>query len=130
MASIAREVSEEEGSYASRFWRWFWESFKWFPFAFWGFARCNWNFFAQLLVSRSLPWLSMTSKVQIGTWHRRISSAWHSWPELWHYICCFVQSREAFTVKGNKHILAQTHTHTHTHTHTCTHNSLLFSISW
>ena len=34
---------------------------------------------------------------------------------LWHYIYCFVQSGEAFTVKGNKH--ADTHTHTHTLDH-------------
>ena len=45
---------------------------------------------------------------------------------LWPYIC-FVQSREAFTVKGNKHTHAHTRTHTHTHarthihTHACTH---------
>ena len=42
---------------------------------------------------------------------------------LWPYIC-FVQSREAFTVKGNKHTHAHTHartrTHTRTHAHTYT----------
>ena len=42
-----------------------------------------------------------------------ISSAQHGWPNLWHYICCFVQLGEAFTVEENKHM----HTHTHIHTH-------------
>ena len=35
---------------------------------------------------------------------------------LWHYIYCFVQSGEGFTVKGSKHARARAHTHTHTHT--------------
>ena len=47
-----------------------------------------------------------------GTWYRKTSSAYHHWPELWHYIW-FVQSEEAFTVKRKKH--ANTHIHT-THT--------------
>ena len=34
---------------------------------------------------------------------RNISSAQHHWPDFWHYIYCFIQSAEAFTVKGNKH---------------------------
>ena len=33
-------------------------------------------------------------------WHRNSSWAYHNWPELWHYIYCFVQS-EAFTMEGN-----------------------------
>ena len=41
-----------------------------------------------------------------------ISSAQHRWPNLWHYICYFVQLGEVFTVEENKHI----HTHIHTHT--------------
>ena len=40
-----------------------------------------------------------------GCWHWNISIAYHYWPELWHYIC-FIQSGEAFTMKGKK-----THTH-------------------
>ena len=35
---------------------------------------------------------------------------------LWHYVYCFVQSDQAFTVKGNKQIHINTHIHTHTHT--------------
>ena len=34
---------------------------------------------------------------------RDISSARHRWPDLWHYIYCFVQLGEAFMVEGNKH---------------------------
>ena len=33
---------------------------------------------------------------------RWYTSTAYPWPELWHYIC-FVQPREAFTAKGNKH---------------------------
>ena len=29
-------------------------------------------------------------------WCRSISSAYHCWPELWHYNFCFVQSGEAY----------------------------------
>ena len=42
---------------------------------------------------------------------------------LWHYIYCFVQAGEAFTVKGNKHTYTNTQTYiyiyiyTHTHLH-------------
>ena len=35
-----------------------------------------------------------------------------------HYIYCFAQSGEAFTVKENKHTHTHPPTHTHTHTHT------------
>ena len=44
-------------------------------------------------------------------------SAQHRWLDLWHYIYCFVQLGEAFTVEGNKHTHACTHTHTQTNTH-------------
>ena len=54
-----------------------------------------------------------------GSWHKNISSAYHHWPDLWHYIYCFVQSEEAFTLK--KHRYTQTHTDRHTHTHAHTH---------
>ena len=52
-------------------------------------------------------------------------SAQHRWPDLWDYIYFFIQSGEAFTVEGNKHIHTHTHTHTHhTHTHTQRHRNL------
>ena len=57
-----------------------------------------------------------------GSWHSNIFSGFNPWPDLWHYIYCFVQSREVYTVKGHK----QTHTYTHTHTHTHTHRSTIF----
>ena len=31
----------------------------------------------------------------------------HHRPDLWHYIYCFAQSGEAYTVKGNKHTHTQ-----------------------
>ena len=42
-AWTAPEVSKEEGSYDSRFYRWFWESFKSCLFISRGFARLNWH---------------------------------------------------------------------------------------
>ena len=44
----------------------------------------------------------------------------HSIPsllKLWIRIYCFVQSREAFMVKGNKHTHAYTHNHHHYYHH-------------
>ena len=43
-----------------------------------------------------------------GTWHRIISSAQHRWPDLWHYIYCFVPVRRSL-YGGRKY----THTHNH-----------------
>ena len=56
-----------------------------------------------------------------GPWYWNVISAYHRWLEhfIWHYIC-FVQSREASKVEGNKHRHANTNTHTHTHTYTHT----------
>ena len=58
-----------------------------------------------------------------GCWHSNISSVQHRWPDLCHYIYCFVQSGKVFTVKGNKHTHARTHARTHTYArrHTDTH---------
>ena len=86
-----------------------------------GSAQFNWHSFAQLLAWRSLLWLSMTWRQRFLT--QKYSSAQHCWPDHWHYIYCFFQSGEAFTVKGNTHTHTYTHTthtHTHTQTHTCT----------
>ena len=50
------------------------------------------------------------------------------------YIYCFVQSGEAFMVKGNKHTHTHTHTpHTQTHTHRVTNTSfelMMRHLSW
>ena len=56
----ALKVSQEEGGYASRFYRWFWESFKELPFAYCDSANFKCHSFAQLLDWRSLELLSMT----------------------------------------------------------------------
>ena len=57
-----------------------------------------------------------------GTWYKKTSSAYHHWPELWHYICLFSQKLLQWKERN-----MQTHTYTHhttphTHTHTHTHN--------
>ena len=52
-----------------------------------------------------------------GTWYRNVFTEYYRWPELWHCSCCFVQSVEGFTVKGNKRMHTHSNTHTHTHTH-------------
>ena len=114
----ASEFNEEEGSYASRFCRWFLESFKSCLLHLVAHPGLN-DTLAQFLLWRSLLWFSVTSNER--TWHRVISSAQHRWPDLWYNIYCFVQSRETFTVEGNTHTHAHAHTHTRAHTHTHTH---------
>ena len=119
---MARKVSKEKGSYASCFYHCFLESFK-----------------SRLLLLVALPSLTDTLlhscyfegpcydclwRGDKYSWYRNISSAQHRWSDLWHYIYCFVELEEAFTVKGNKQSQTQTHTDTdtdtdtHTHTHT------------
>ena len=49
---------------------------------------------AQSLAWRSLLWLS--KRGDEGTWHKVISSAQHRWPDLWHYIYCFVSVRSLY----------------------------------
>ena len=112
----APEVSEEKGSYASRFCRWFLESFKSFPLLLVALPGLIATF-AQLLAWRSLLWLSMMAAKVLDT--KCNSSAQHCWPDLWHYIHCFVQSWQAFMVERNKHTHARTHARKHTHKHNC-----------
>ena len=47
-----------------------------------------------------------------------LDTAQHRWPDLWHYVYCFVTVRRSL-YGGRKY----THTHTHTHTHARTHAS-------
>ena len=47
-----------------------------------------------------------------------ISPAQHRWPDVWHYIYCFVSVRRSL-YGGRKY--THIYTHIHTHTHTCTH---------
>ena len=117
------KVSEEEGSYVLRFYRWL------FPLVY---KSC-------FLFLVTFPGLIDTLfhgcqlegsfyhciwRGDKGPWYWNVISAYHRWLEhfIWHYIC-FVQSREAFKVRGNKHRHTNTHTHTHTHTHTYTHTN-------
>ena len=96
---MAPEVIEEKGSYASRFYRWNLESLSELSLTSRCFSRFKWHCFAQLPAWRFLLWLSLLWQQMYLT----ISSAYNRWPKLWHYIYCFVQSGEAFTVNGSKH---------------------------
>ena len=60
-------------------------------------AHFNWHSFAQLLAWMSLLWFLRRGDKY--SWNKNISSAQHRWPDLWHYIYCFVCSGETFTVK-------------------------------
>ena len=96
---MAPEVSEEEGSYASRFYRWFSESSKsclLFLVAPPGLI----DTLAQLLAWRSLLWLSMTWRRRYLTQNHFLSTKSLAWSLALHY---FVQSGEALMVEGNKH---------------------------
>ena len=93
-AWTAPEVSEEEGSYASRFYRWFSESFKSCLLLLVALPGLI-DTLAQLLAWRFLLRLSMTWVTQNHTWHRVISSAQHCWPDLWHYIYYFISVRRS-----------------------------------
>ena len=100
----APEVSEEEGSYASRFYRWILKSFK--SFSSCGSARFNRHSctVASLKVSAMIA-NDVAAKV-LDTKSFRQHNIEHCWPDLWHYIYFLVQSGEAFMMEGN------THTHT------------------
>ena len=110
----APDVSEEKGSYASRFYRWFLESFKSCLLLLVALPGLI-DTLAQLLASRSLLWLSITWCQRYLTQSNFLSTTSLAWSLALHLL--FFSVREAFTVEGNK----QTHTHIHTHTHTHTH---------
>ena len=113
-AWTAPEVSQEEGSYASRFYRRFWESFKELSFTSRSFALFNWDFFAQLLGWGSLLWLSMT-------WRQRylaqnfLNITLLTWTQALH--CCFSQEKPLQWKETNTCARARTHARTHTRTH-------------
>ena len=105
--------SEEGGSYASRFYRFFLESLWELSFFSRGSARFDWHSFVQLLAWRSLLWLSMTWRQRFSTQKCFLSTTSLAWSLALH-IYCFVQSGEAIKVNGNKHSLTHTHAqHTH-----------------
>ena len=107
----APKDNEEEGRYASRFDRWFWESSKSCLLLLVALPSLI-NTLAQLLAWRSL--LCCLWRGDEGTWHRVISSAQHGWPDLWHCIYCFVSAMRSLYGRRK---YAHTHTHTHTHIH-------------
>ena len=112
----APEVSEEKGSYASRFYRWFSESSKsclLFLVAPPGLI----DTLAQLLAWRSLLWLSMTWRRRYLTQSNFLSTTSLTWCLALHLLFCFSQEKPLRWMK----IVTHTHTHIHTHTHPPTH---------
>ena len=103
----APEVSEEEGSYASRFYRWF---FTKLFFTSHGFARFNWHSFSQFPAWRFLLWLSLTWLQRYLIQKKFLSIPSLTWTLALHFLSCSV--RRSLYGEENKH----THTHTHTHT--------------
>ena len=107
LCRTAPEVSEEDGSYASRFYRWSLKSFK--SFSSRGSARFNRH--SCTVASLKVPAMiasDVATKV-LDTKSFPQHNIEHCWPDLWHYIYFLVQSGEAFMMEGN------THTHTHAH---------------
>ena len=105
-AWTAPEVSEEEGSYASRFYRWFSESFKsclLFLVAPPGLI----DTLAQLLAWRSLLWLSMTWRWSYLTQSNFLSTALLAWSLALHLLFCFSHEKPLPSKQIN------THAHTH-----------------
>ena len=100
----ATEVSEEEGSYSSCFYRWCLESSK-SCFLLLVALPSLIDTLAQLLAWRWLLWLSMTWRVMYLT------------SVALHLLFCFVSVRRSL-FGGRKY--THTHTRAHTHTHTCT----------
>ena len=104
------EVGEEEGSYASRFYRWFLESSKsclLFLVAPPGLI----DTLAQLLAWRSLLWLSMIWWWMYLTQSDFLSTTSLAWSLVLHLLFCFSQEKPLWW----KEIRAHTHTYTHTH---------------
>ena len=63
-----------------------------------------------------------------GSWSRNISAAHYHWPELWHYIYCFVQLLRWKEINTHTHTHTHTHTPIHTRTHAHTHTNISFLI--
>ena len=107
----ATVVSEEEGIYALRFHCWCLESLKSCLLLLMALPGLI-DTLAQLKVPAIIesPCYDCLWRGNKATWHRVISSAQHCWPNLWHYIYCFVQY-DAFIVEEN------TYTNTHTRMH-------------
>ena len=110
------EVSKEEGSYASRFYRWFLESFKsclLLLVALPGLIDTT----AQLLAWRSMLWLPMTWRRRYLTQSNFLSTTSLAWSLALH-LFCFSQPLRWKEIHTHKHTHTHTHTHIYTHTHT------------
>ena len=94
----APEVSEEEGCYASCFYR-----------------------FYAFLAWRSLLWLSMPWRRKHLTQSNFISTKSLAWSLALHLLFCFSQEKPLRWKEVLIYTHTRTHTHTHTHTHTQTH---------
>ena len=106
-AWTAPEVSEEEGSYASRFYRWFLESSKSCLLLLVALSGLI-DTLAQLLAWRSLLWLSMIWWWMYLTQYDFLSTTSLFWSLALHLLFCLSQEKPLRWKRIN------THTHTHT----------------
>ena len=111
----APEVSEEEGSFASRFYRWFSETFK-SSLLILVAAPGLIDTLAQLLAWRSLLWLSMTWRWKYLTQSNFFSTTSLAWSLALHSLFCFSQEKPLRWKEINTHTRTRTHTHIHTQT--------------
>ena len=106
----APEVSKEECSYASRFYRWFLGSIKSCLVLLVTLPRLI-DTLAQLLAWSSLLWLSMMWRRRYLTQSNFLSTTSLAWSLALHLLFCFSQEKPLRWKE------IHTHTHTHTHTH-------------
>ena len=107
----APEISEEEGSYASRFYRWLLESSKSCLLLLVDLPGLI-DTLEQLLAWRSPLWLSMTWRWRYLTQTDFLNTTSLAWSLALHLLFCFSQEKPLRW----KEIHTNTHTHTHTHT--------------
>ena len=115
-AWTAPEVSEEEGSYDSRFYRWFLESSKGCLLLLVGFPVLI-DTLSQLLAWRSLLWLFNKWRRRYLTQSNFLSTASLAWSLALHLLFCFSQEKPLQWKE------ISTHTHTREH-------YLLLAMHW
>ena len=98
----AFEVSEEESSYASRFYRWFAESIKCCLLLFMAQTGLI-DTLAQLLAWRSRLWLSMTWRQRFLAHSNFLSIKSLTWPLALHLLFCFIQEKPLRWKEINTH---------------------------
>ena len=118
----APKISEEEGSYASRFYHWFLEIFKSFILLLVSLLGLL-ETLAQLLAWRSLLWLSIIRRQRYLTQSSFFSATLLAWSLALHLLSCFSQEKHLWWKEIHTH--RDTHTHTHTHTNTHARNKVL-----